>query len=218
MGADGAVGGSPRTPECLLGGLGQRTPTTLPGHPYLSILSQSSDGFFTTAGMAGTGAPLGPSVAQGSLRGQHSPSPDSAQRAGSLSRVSPTCTRILGAPGRGGDRLPPLSPFSPQGIPLLPRGSGGLTGVVVHQVVQAGEGEPRRDVQPAVLQAVDAVVCHRVPGAVLAAAHRQRVAACRGAGTWRGCRDSRPAAPASAVPLPRSGAQQQPAPRSAASC
>lgn len=38
-----------------------------------------------------------------------------------------------------------------------------LTAVVVHEVVQAGEGEAGRDVEPAVLQAVDAVMCDCIP-------------------------------------------------------
>lgn len=51
-----------------------------------------------------------------------------------------------------------------------------LTGIVVHQVLQALEGEPRRDVVPVVRQAKDAVMLH------LPVSHRERVEACR---AWR---------------------------------
>lgn len=133
------------------------------------------------------GAALGPSMEQGSLRRQQSPSLNSGQGASSINRVHP----LPPQPGRtwaGGDQLPPFPPPSFQGIGISPhtaQGAGGwrgITRVVVHQVVQAGEGEPGRDVKPSVVQPVDAVVSHRGPGSALATAHRQGIAACQAHG------------------------------------
>lgn len=179
--ADGGGWAVP-TPECrVLGTGGEQSPSPFPARPHLSIWSQLSDGFFTTAGMAGTGATLGPCVEQGSRREQHSPSPNSGQGA-AASVGAPTCTPTPGAPRQVWDHPPPFPPHPcrAQGIPpgwVCRGGCRGVTRVVIHQVVQAGEGEPGRDVEPAVVQAVDAVVRHRVPGRALAAPHRQRVAA-----------------------------------------
>lgn len=69
-------------------------------------------------------------------------------------------------------------------------GPGGfLTRIVVHQVLQALEGEPRRDVVPVVGQAADAVVLH------LPVSHRQRVEACGRGGQVRGMPSVPPRAP-----------------------
>lgn len=81
-GGRGMVSGQPPDPRGSgRGGGGSPSP------PYLSILSHLSDGFFTTAGMVGTGATFVPSVEQGSPRGQHSPSPNSGQGTSSVSRI-----------------------------------------------------------------------------------------------------------------------------------
>lgn len=103
----------------------------------------------------------------------------------------------------------PMLPPHPPGGHRAPHvhglgGLGGITRVVVHQVVQAGEGEAGRDVEPAVLQAVDAVVGHRVPGGALAVPNRQRVAACRAGarGTWLRCCGHPPCSAQAAVRWP----------------
>lgn len=117
MRVDGAVSGQPPAPR-VSGRGGGGTPSPFPGRPYLSILSQLSDGFFTTAGMAGTGAALAPSMEQGSLRGQHSPSPNSGQGAGSVSRVPLTCPNSGGTRAGGG----PAATFPPS-LPARRRAS-----------------------------------------------------------------------------------------------
>lgn len=111
MRVDGTVRGQP--PDPWVSGRGSEgSPSPFPGCPYLSILSQLSDGFFTTAGRAGTGATLAPSVEQGSLRVQHSPSPNSGQGVGSISRCPPPTPQPWGHLGRQGPVLPfpPLPP------------------------------------------------------------------------------------------------------------
>lgn len=59
--------------------------------PHLSILSQLSVGFFTTAGRTGAGTAFATSVVQGSLRVQHRPSPHSAWGRQRQRGAAPTC-------------------------------------------------------------------------------------------------------------------------------
>lgn len=78
-----------------------------------------------------------------------------------------------------------------------------LTGIVVHQVLQALEGEPRGDVVPVVGQSEDAVMLH------LPVPHGERVEACRKrrASQGRATRAPRKAAerPAARAAAPRPG-------------
>lgn len=110
---DRTVSGQPPDPWVSSRG-SEGSPSPFPGCPYLSILSQLSDGFFTTAGRAGMGATLAPSVEQGSLRVQHSPSPNSGQGVSSISRCPPPTPQPRGHLGRQGQCC--LSP------PSLPAG------------------------------------------------------------------------------------------------
>lgn len=108
---------------------------------------------------------LGPSIEQGLLRGEQSLSLSSGQGANSINRVH-TLSLQPGCTWTGGTscHLFPLPPFRIWDIShtllRLPGAWWGITRVVVHQVVQAGVGEPRQDVKLSIFQLVDVVVSH----------------------------------------------------------